>query len=356
MEEKKKFIINAAFYTTIIALVVLTYKYLIPILMPFIIGFAVAAILQLPLRKIGLKKRKHRQLVAAGLCVAFYLIVVGLLVLISTLIVEEVGDFIVALPSIFEAEIYPFVVRVAQQLDVMLEPINPELADWIMDIGKSAVQSLAQFATNLSAGAVKWLANSAVSIPGAIVTIIITVVSTFYFAADYDLVLRTLKRMIPKNQRRVTLDTLGYAKTTVAVFIKSYSIIFVITFVELCIGLWLLKIPYAAAIALGIALFDLMPVLGTGGILLPWTVVLLVMGNIPLAIGILVLYIVITIVRQSLEPRIVGTQIGLHPLATLVAMILGLRLMGLLGMLCFPIGLVAVTNLKKRDAQETAEA
>ena len=127
--------------------------------------------------------------------------------------------------------------------------------------------------------------------------------------------------------------------------------LFVVTFVELWIGLSILKIPYSLAIAFGIALFDLMPVLGTGGILLPWTVIALVTGNYGMALGVGLLYIVITVIRNSLEPRIVGGEIGLHPLATLVAMILGLGLMGLVGMLLFPITLVALTNIRKATQQ-----
>ena len=108
----------------------------------------------------------------------------------------------------------------------------------------------------------------------------------------------------------------------------------------------------AMGIALGIAIFDLMPLLGTGGVLLPWALIALIMQNYFIAIGVFLLYLVITAVRNSLEPRIVGNQIGLHPLATLIAMILGLELIGLVGMMLFPITLVAITNLKKQSETE----
>lgn len=347
MEAKKKFVINAGFYGIIAALLIAFYRYIIPILLPFIIGFCVAAIVQLPLRHIPLKNPSQRRLMSCALVVVFYALVVGLLILFAVSIVNEAGNLVRALPDVFHNHLYPFFTHIADRLQEVLNPIDPELTDWIIEAGKSAAQSLGQFATDLSAGAVKLVASGAISIPGVLIQIIITVVSSFYIASDYRLVVDFLKSLIPQNSRKFAIDVIRYAKSAVLAFIKSYSIIFVVTFVELWIGLTLLKIPYSLAIAFGIAIFDLMPVLGTGGILIPWTVIALVLGSYGMAAGVAILYITITAVRHVLEPRIVGGEIGLHPLATLVAMILGLNLMGLLGMLLLPITLVAITNVRK---------
>jgi predicted PurR-regulated permease PerM len=129
---------------------------------------------------------------------------------------------------------------------------------------------------------------------------------------------------------------------------------FCITFLELWIGLSLLKIPYELGLAFGIAVFDLMPILGVGGILLPWGGIALVLGNLKMGIGIIALYLVIAAVRNTVEPRIVGKEIGLHPLATLVAMVVGLRLIGLVGMLMLPITMVAIVKLREGSLSEQA--
>jgi len=355
MEIKKKFIIDFAFYGIVLGLLIAFYQYIIPILMPFIIGFCVASIVRIPLKKMKLKKAKHKRWMAALMCAVFYVIVVGLLVLLGYKLVTEIGNFAAAIPDLLENVLLPFFRSIARQIEQMLMPINPELADLIIDAGRSVAQSLISFATDLSTSLVKWVANSAVGIPGLIIQIILTVVSSFYMSIDYRLVLNFLKKLIPESKRSFTLDAIQYAKTAVLAFIKTYSILFGVTFFELSIGLLILKIPYAMAIAFGIALFDLMPILGTGGILLPWIVILLCLGNFPLAIGILVLYLVITAVRNFLESRIVGNEIGLHPLATLIAMILGLNLMGILGMLFFPITLVALTNMRKSAKRQESK-
>ena len=354
MEFRKKFVINAAFFAIILLIGFAAYKYILPILTPFIIGFLIAMIVHTPLKRIPVKNHKTRRLLAAVFCTLFFLLLAALLTLFGAGIVSELGNTLQNLPNLFTDTIYPLFRRLAAEIKNILSPFDPEITEWIMDLGKSVVTSLGQLATDLSAVAVKLVASGAVSIPNVIIQIIIVVVAAFYIAADYELVLAFLAKLIPEKNRGVALETIRYAKTAVVVFIKSYSILFFLTFGELLIGLLILRIPYAPAIAFGIALFDLMPILGTGGILLPWTVILLVLGNYPLAIGILLLYILITAVRNAVEPRIIGDQIGLHPLATLVAMMLGLGLFGIIGMMLFPVGLVALTNMRKSKQEEEA--
>lgn len=346
MEQKKKFVINAAFYAVILLIFLAVYKYILPILTPFIIGFCVAFLIRLPLKLIHLRNDRYRRILAILFCLLFYILVVGALILFGAGIVTEIGNFASSLPGLFQDYLYPFFVQLAHRIESFLEPIDASLSDWIIDLGKNIAQNLGQFLTNLSASIVKTIASGAVSIPNIIIQIVLTIVSSFYIALDYDKVIAFLPKLIPTAKRSLLLQAVQYAKSAVWVYIKSYSLLFTVTFLELWLGLSILQIPYSLGIAFGIAVFDLMPVLGTGGILLPWAAVLLILGNFPLAIGITLLYIVITAVRNALEPRIVGSQIGLHPLATLVAMILGLKLFGLLGMLLFPISLVAYKNMK----------
>ena len=112
-----------------------------------------------------------------------------------------------------------------------------------------------------------------------------------------------------------------------------------ITFVELSIGLTLIGIKHAVAVALVVSIFDILPVLGTGGVMIPWTVLAALQGNYSLAVGLLVIYIVITVIRNIIEPKIVGSQLGLHPVVTLCSMFVGVQLFGVIGLFGFPIGL-----------------
>ncbi|EQJ23470.1 AI-2E family transporter [Clostridioides difficile] len=127
--------------------------------------------------------------------------------------------------------------------------------------------------------------------------------------------------------------------------LKAYAILLSVTFIELLIGLTILKVENAFTISVIIALVDILPVLGTGSILTPWMIISLINGNINLAIGLLILYIIITVVRQILEPKVVGHQIGLYPLITLMCMFVGAQLFGIAGLFGFPIAATIIKNL-----------
>lgn len=350
MEMKKNFVINTAFYAIVAALVVVGWKYLLPILMPFVIGFVVASIVQLPLNRLKLKGPRRKKAAAIVLCLAFYALLVALMILFFYKVISEIGNFAASVPDLFTEHVYPFIWIVGDQVQLFLEPIDMTLAQLVNEVGKTVATTLAKYATEFSGWAVKALASGAVSIPGMLLQIIITIVSSFYIAADYRTVVEFLKKLIPAAQREAVVDVINYARTAVLVYIKSYSIMFCVTFVILWAGFLLLDIPYAVGLAFGIAFFDLMPILGVGGILLPWGAAALVMGKFKIAIGVVLLYVVIAAARHTLEPRIVGKEIGLHPLATLVAMIVGLKLAGLVGMLMLPISLVAITKLREGTA------
>ena len=351
MDTRKNFVINTAFYGIIAALVFAAWKYLLPAMTPFIIGFVIASIVQLPLGHLGIEKPTHRKVAVVILCLIFYALLVFLMVFFSVKVISEIGNFAAAVPDLVNDNLYPFIYMIGDEIEPLLEPIDMNLAQVVNEVGKSLASTLAKYATEFSGWAVRTIASGAISIPGLLIKIIITVVSSFYIALDYSNVLRVLKRLIPVGQRDFVVQAVGYARTAVLAYIKSYSIMFCLTFLELWIGLLILKVPYTAGLAFGIAVFDLMPILGVGGILLPWGFVALVMGKLPMGIGVIVLYLIIAAVRNAVEPQIVGKHIGLHPLATLVAMVVGLKLAGLVCMLLLPISLVAVVRIRE-EAKE----
>lgn len=130
--------------------------------------------------------------------------------------------------------------------------------------------------------------------------------------------------------------------------IASYGLIFLITFLELWIGLSIIKIPYAMTIAIIIAVLDILPVLGTGSVLIPWGILAGLNGNFGMAVGIIVLYLVITVIRNIIEPKLVGKQVGLHPVLTLAGMLLGLKFAGFIGMLGVPFLLAFIKRLNDK--------
>ena len=354
MELKKNFVINTAFYLIIAALALVFWKYLLPALMPFIIGFAIASIVQLPLRRLPLKGQRCSKYAAIGMCILFYALLIWLAYLFSSKVISEIATFAADVPDLIYKKLFPVIWDIGDWVEQVLGPIDMTLAQLINEAGKTAASTLAKYATEFSGWAVGVLASGVLSIPGALLSIVVTVVASFYISADYRTVLDFLKQLIPAAHRESVVHVVNYARTAVLVYIQSYSIMFCVTFLVLWLGFAILGIPYKLGLAFGIAFFDLLPILGVGGILLPWGAVALLMGRFFLGIGVIVLYVVICALRHIIEPKFVGSQIGLHPLATLVAMVVGLKLAGLAGMMLLPISLVAIMKLRegRRNHQE----
>lgn len=355
MEMKKNFVINTAFYCILAALALVFWKYLLPILMPFVIGFVIASIVQLPLNALPLKGKRRTKAAAIVICIVFYALVVWGMVFFSVKVIAEISNFAASVPDLVYDYLYPLIWDIGDRVQKILEPIDMTLAQLVNEVGKTAASTLAKYATQASGWAVKALATGVVSIPGALVTIIVTIVSSFYIAADYKTVIAFLKRLIPGSHRDKVVQVVGYAEHAVVVYIKSYLVLFCLTAAELWLGFTLLDVPYKLGLAVGIALFDLMPILGVGGILMPWGTIALLMGNFKIGLGIWGLYLGITAVRNAVEPKLVGHQIGLHPLATLVAMVVGLKLAGLAGMMLLPITLVAINRMRQTPAKTEPE-
>ena len=133
-------------------------------------------------------------------------------------------------------------------------------------------------------------------------------------------------------------------------YLKAQGTLILISFIEVLIGLYIFKwiglnVNYPLLSALGIAFVDALPILGAGTVILPWAIISSVNGNIRLAIALVILFIIITIVRQILEPKIVSNKIGVHPIFTLIAMYTGFKLIGLIGLFIGPIILIILQNV-----------
>lgn len=347
MERKKKFIVNTIFYAIIGAIAMCFCRYILPALMPFMVAFLVAALVQIPIRKFKINFNKKRKAFAIFFCGCFYVAFFFLVAAFGVKLLEGMEQFVASIPTIYDENIVPLLDEVSGRLEEATATMDHSLSQKIEDVFLEISQNLGKYASDLSVNMVRWISGGAKGIPGFLVKLVITIVSTFFIAVDFEKVTSFFQRLIPPDKEDIARKGIDYIKNIVFVYIKSYSLLFFLTFLELSAGFLILRIPYGIWIALLIAVFDILPVLGTGGILLPWAAMLFVMGNKPLAVGILILYVIITVVRNIVEPKIVGKQIGLNPLVTLLAMFLGLKTFGIIGMIVFPASLAVIINLEK---------
>lgn len=355
MEKKNKFIVNIFFYGIIILLFWAACQYVLPVLVPFIIAFIIASLIRIPVKKFYGPSEVKNKIISIITCIVFYGIVFSLLALLSIRLYNWILDFFSSVPTIYQEDILPAFNTVFAIIERTLDSMDPEIATQINDLFQKFTNDIGEYIKTFSLNAIMFISGRITAIPGFLIKLIIAIVSTFFFMIDYNKILVTLIGLIPKGKETTVTNLIGYFKNTILIYLKSYSLLFLLTYAELTIGFTIMRIPYPPLIGLLIAIFDILPILGVGGILLPWMVILLIMKNVPLAIGMLVLYLVITFIRNTIEPKLVGQQIGLHPLATLIFMYLGLRFLGFLGMFLFPVSLAVLVSIHREKEEQTME-
>ena len=346
-EKKIQFIVNTIFYGAIVCIVLIACSYLIPILFPFIISFVFASILVVPARILAGKNSKIRRVCAIAVGVVFFAALFWGVAVLGVALVDWFMGFLKFVPRLYQEEILPMLNYIYMEITERMTFVDPELTEKINEVFQNFIGNIGNYISSFSMNAIKVISGGIAGIPGLIIKLILMVISCFFFLLDYDKIMAFFAGLVPKGKEKAFETIQWYVKNTLLVYIRSYTLLFLMTYVELTIGFQILGIPYAPIIALIIAVFDILPVLGTGGILLPWTVVLLVMKNYPMGIGMFVLYLIITIIRNTMEPKLVGKQIGLHPLATMISLYVGLKIIGFWGMLIFPTTLAVISSMKK---------
>lgn len=346
-EKQKKFLVMVAYYGVIILGAYLGCRFLLPPLVPFLIGFLVAWILHRPVVLLSNKLHMTQKIPAVVLTAIFYFVAVIVIVLAGAQIISALKDFLPRLPEIFTNQLLPFLDSCMENIKLFVGQIDSSFAEtidiWAGDFSTSIIQML----SSLSGSVLKSLSSVAAGMPSIILKIVLTIISTFFFSLDYERITQFLKRLLPKKAEKVLHPIKEKMRHSLKVFARSYSLIFLMTFAELSIGFLIMRIPYAIWIGLIVAIVDIMPVLGTGLVLLPWAAIAALTHNIPLAIGMLLLYVIMTVVRNAVEPKLVSQQIGLHPLATLISMFLGVQLFGIVGLFVFPVVLSLLVQFNR---------
>lgn len=174
-------------------------------------------------------------------------------------------------------------------------------------------------------------------LPGGALGIGTSVIASYMISAKMPRIRAFLQKKLENNSSRRYLERLTVLKQAFSGYLLSQLKLMCVTFLVLAAGMLILRIPYAPAWALGISLVDALPILGTGSVLLPWSFLCLLQKDVATAAGLAGIYVCASVLRSVLEPRLVGRQLGLDPLLTLMTMYLGLRLWGILGMVVMPM-------------------
>lgn len=368
IELRRGRIINIIYLIMILGLAYLFVKYCFWLFFPFMFAFFIAIIVQKPSNYIVRKTKLKKGLTSTILTLLIYALIVFLVSMIGMKCVDAVRDLIdfiksgiSDLPSLIDnvkrwvidnSSILPdslerrFVASATNWFDKIRDKSAAEIASLIVDSAGDKKFSLSAFSTPLSG-----LWSTAKHIPSVFIAIVVAIISSCFMAVDYDVVVKFIKRQLkPENEDKLSRSKRVVFKS-IGKLLRSYATIILITGVEIFIGLNILSFAkiYTGgniiAISFIVAILDILPVIGTGTFMVPWAVYSLITGKIGLGIGLLVIYAVIYVVRQIIEPKLVGGSVGLPSFVTLMAMYIGTQLFGFIGLFLLPIIVIIVKLL-----------
>lgn len=355
VKKRRDAIINVAFAAMILGLIYVFFKYCFGVTAPFLLSFFFAVLLQKPLRHLDKKtKNKFHTLWSLLLVLLCIIIILGPVITIIALIGREIGSFISYLTDQF-SDLPAFLATLEKEilnlLQFLPDSVYTTVSDTISDFFSRMINNfdlselgidMNSITSGLTTG-VSGIFGVVRNIPSILIGIVIGIIAWIFFTKDYDYIVNFIKLQLPEGKKNILSEMKQIFSTTVLKMVRAYALIMFITFCELFLGLSILNWTgimhnnYIFMIAIAIAVFDILPVAGSGGILIPWSIISLVLGDYSKAIGLIVIYVVISVIRQYIEPKIVGSSLGVHPIVTLAGLYFGLKLFGFLGMFIVPI-------------------
>lgn len=347
IEKQRKFIIQFVYWGIIAGSIFFFGKYLLPILFPFLIAFLIAGILNQPVNFLASKTRISRKIIAVLSVILFLLLAGGVLSWIFAAVVNGIENIFTFLPNLFDDFIIPLVEQTFDKLEMFFRKADISFLEILESNMSVILESINQAVGQFSNSILSSLTSMITSIPTVFMQTVITIIATFFVMIDFEKIISFCKWQIPQSKRGIVKEVKNYFIKTLPKFILSYGCILFLTFLELFIGFVLLRIPNARILAVIIAILDILPILGTGTVLIPWSIINIILGNYSMAGGIFLLYVAITVIRNIVEPKMIGKQMGLPPIVTLASMLVGLKLFGIVGLLGFPILLSFLVKLNE---------
>ncbi len=346
--KRRRFIVDVLYFGLIAAFVYVVLEYGLGLVAPFLFALTIAYFVRRPAGFLARISGLSYKPIALLLVLLFYSTIGVLITLLGVRLTSSLVELVMNLYPVYTNQIEPALRLFFEQIEEAVSRMDPTLIPMLNDVFTQVIQLVGNLISSISVKAVSVISSYAYSLPGLFIRMVIMVIATFFIAADYDVLTGFVARQFSGRVRQLVLEIKEYIIGTLFVCIRSYALIMFITFVELSIGFTIINLERPVLIALLIAIFDILPVLGTGGIMIPWTIISVIQGNYSLAIGLLVIYITVTIIRNIIEPKIVGSQIGLHPVVTLVSLFVGAQLFGVIGLFGFPITLSLLRHLNEK--------
>lgn len=338
IERRKKFIVNSLWIILWCAAVYFLFGYTVEYLFPFIAAFALSSALRPAAQFLTRKTKLNMRTSSLFLTVLSLASVGAIIVVVGNGTVSLVRAQVAKLPQFYASTVEPMLRDALDFIERHGDGIWGELSGQLLSYAGSAVSALSQRVLSYASGV-------AMAVPSFAVKLVFFAAATFYFTSDREVIAGFVRAQTGERIYEKLTAVKRAVGGIIVKYLRSYAIILAMTFAELTAAFLILRVRGAVPLALAIAVFDILPVVGTGTVLLPWAAVEAVGGRYGTAAGLILSYAVIFVVRNIAEPRIVGGQVGLHPLAALFSMFVGVTLFGVTGLFAVPITLALAVEL-----------
>lgn len=364
--KRLSFLINVAYIAVVCLLVYAALKYALGLVLPFLLALGIVTILTPLVRKLTGRLKIRQSTISMAVMLLMYMVLGSILLLLVIQIVSGIQYLMDQGPGLYSDYIRPTIMDIWVAVSNLIKQLPEPLQKPFDGFEDSLTDTLQNFAVDAASGegtgfslltgtlptilsiSQKSLSALTGSIPNFFVAFSFTVMLSFFIGSQYDKVVAFLKNQMPPKAVQIVRDLKSIIWKTIFRYIGAVLKLMGITFVEMSIGLLILRQPNAILIALVVAAFDALPVFGTGAIVIPWIIIKLLLGDYSFALGLLILYVIVTVVRNVIEPKIVGDNLGLNPIVSLVSIYLGFKLFGVFGMIFMPIVTQIAIELHKR--------
>jgi sporulation integral membrane protein YtvI len=308
--------------------------------LPFVIGWVIAVIANPLVRFLEKRLKIVRKHSSVLIVVAVLAVIITVLYFLVSKLISETAGFARDIPKYYEAAWIEFQ-KLLLEVEGLLQFLPQNIQDSVNQFFTHMGEYLNVMVQKIASPTVMVAGNMVKSIPAALVYTIVTIFSSYLFIVDRDRIMEVLRRYIPDGGTKYYQYLKKDARRLVGgYFLAQFKIMFVIASV-LAVGFLVLGVNYALLLAVIIAILDFLPILGTGTILIPWALIRLVAGEYAFGVGLLVIYVLTLVLRQVIQPKIVGDTMGLDPLMTLLFLYLGFKISGIAGMiLAVPVGML----------------
>lgn len=318
-------------------------RFILSVLMPFLFARIFADFLYTPIRYLHNELHLGKGVACFFTVITFYAAMGTVGYLAISRLIRELSGFSEVILSL--GNLLPGFLQSAEKMFHNRLPLLPFLTENSREILEALLQKATEKMTGYAAELVPRLASF---VPRLLIAFAVTVLATCYFSADLKTINRFILFQLPQRVKVMVSECRAQFFTTVSGYCRAYGTIALITFCELFVGLLFIRREYALLLALITTLVDILPILGSGTVLLPWAFAELAFGHVAQGVALILLYIVISAVRQLIEPRILGMYMGLSPLITLFAMYAGGKLLGLVGLFLAPMLVILLKHLNEK--------